>query len=326
MPIQTKSDQTPEAAAEHDDDDAPPPRHDGDAPAPDDDGEAAARAQPPRTGRVAVAVGCASLGLGLAKLLAPGPLARLLGVGEDPTTTRVLRGLGVRDLVVGVGLLTSRRATPWLWARVAGDAMDLGLLGASLGAASDVKPGDMGRLTGALVAAGAVAAADVLAAVAHARQDDDGAGGATSVRGAVTIARPREDVYRFWRDFENAPAFMAGVESVEALDERRSRWSARVPAGPVVSWETVLVEDRPNELIRWCSADGADSGVRVDAAVRFETAAGGRGTEVQLELAHGAPETSGRAAQIAWQAAEADRIDADLRRCKQLLETAHAAR
>ena len=80
--------------------------------------------------RRAVALGWFSIGLGLAELVAPRQVARLIGADEDDATTHaVLMGTGVRELVCGLGLLSKSRPATWAWARVAGDVMDIALLG-----------------------------------------------------------------------------------------------------------------------------------------------------------------------------------------------------
>ena len=87
----------------------------------------------PRRGRqAAVGLGLLGLGLGLGQLLAPRALARVLGVRDGALAKGLLRGLGARQLVVAVGLLAGKRSKPWLWARVAGDVVDLALLGAAV--------------------------------------------------------------------------------------------------------------------------------------------------------------------------------------------------
>src|SRR3954469_13486477 len=43
----------------------------------------------------------------------------------------------------------------------------------------------------------------------------------------VTIGQPREELYEEWRDFTRFPQFMENVESVETLDEKRSRWTIK---------------------------------------------------------------------------------------------------
>jgi hypothetical protein len=110
-----------------------------------------------RTKTVARALGWFSIGLGAAELLAPGALGRFLGTGR----TRLLRGFGAREIAAGIGILAGERVAPWVWARVAGDALDLAALVLAIAGGE--------RRRNALIATGAVAgvtALDVLCAKA----------------------------------------------------------------------------------------------------------------------------------------------------------------
>ncbi|MFC3608280.1 transcriptional regulator [Stutzerimonas tarimensis] len=91
-------------------------------------------------------LGWFSLGLGLAELLMPGPISRLLGIPEQ---RGLIRACGIREIATGVGLLYSRDPKPWMYGRLGGDALDLAVLGWS--SAYGDKP------TNALIAAGTVA-------------------------------------------------------------------------------------------------------------------------------------------------------------------------
>ena len=112
-------------------------------------------------------------------------------------------------------------------------------------------------------------------------------GQAITVRKAITVQRPREEVYRFWRDFSNLPRFMEHLESVQVLDDRRSHWKARAPAGSSVEWDAEITEERENEFIAWRSLQHAD----VDnwGSVQFVDAPGDRGTEVHVKLRYEPP-------------------------------------
>jgi len=79
--------------------------------------------------KLAKGLGWFSIGLGLTQLLAPGWLGRKIGIGEK---TGLLRALGARETLSGVGLLMADKKSPGLWARVAGDVMDVALLAAAL--------------------------------------------------------------------------------------------------------------------------------------------------------------------------------------------------
>ena len=140
-----------------------------------------------------------------------------------------------------------------------------------------------------------------------------------SADAAITIARPPEEVYAYWRALENAPRFMEGIESVEPRGAQRSAWTARGPAGERWQWEAEILEDRPNELLAWRSLPGSD--LRHQGAVRFRPAPGGRGTEVRasIELR---PSGGAASRAIARVVRRVPRFVAqeDLRRLKQVLE------
>src|SRR5438309_9879428 len=67
----------------------------------------------------------------------------------------------------------------------------------------------------------------------------------------VTINKPRDELYRAWRDFTKFPSFMDNVERVEDLGERRSRWTIKAPLGSSVEVVTRITDDRPGEAIGW---------------------------------------------------------------------------
>lgn len=106
-------------------------------------------------------LGIFSLALGGAEVIAPRAVAASCGVSVPPN---ILRMHGLREIVAGVGLLTARRAAPWLWARVAGDVVDL----ATLAAGARWRNTDALARTGAATACVAtVLAVDVCVARAH---------------------------------------------------------------------------------------------------------------------------------------------------------------
>jgi hypothetical protein len=82
------------------------------------------RRKPAKSG-AAVALGWLSVALGLTELLAARRVAAALGIERQQGLVRLL---GMRELANGIAILASRRAAPWLWLRVAGDVLDLGVL------------------------------------------------------------------------------------------------------------------------------------------------------------------------------------------------------
>jgi len=104
---------------------------------------------------------------------------------------------------------------------------------------------------------------------------------------SVTINKPRAEVYRFWRNFENLPRFMRHLESVTEVDNRHSHWVAKAPAGRTVEWEAEIINEVENQLIAWQSLE--NSTVENAGSVHFEDAPGGRGTVVRIELQYNPP-------------------------------------
>jgi hypothetical protein len=102
---------------------------------------------------LAKGLGYFSVGLGLLQVLAPGVLCRAAGLSEREK--RLVQAYGAREIATGIAILTTHDATPWIWARIAGDALDVATV------ASD--PGDAAArsqkklcATAALLAVGAV--------------------------------------------------------------------------------------------------------------------------------------------------------------------------
>ena len=140
----------------------------------------------------------------------------------------------------------------------------------------------------------------------------------------VTINRPREQLYAFWRDFGNLAAFMENIESVSVIDATRSHWVVKAPAGRSVEWDSVIDEDRPNELISWTSAP--DAGIKNAGRVEFRNAHGGRGTEVTATILYDAPGGKlGTLVAKLFQREPKVQARRELRRFKQLMETGEIA-
>jgi uncharacterized membrane protein len=139
-----------------------------------------------------------------------------------------------------------------------------------------------------------------------------------------TIAKSADELYRFWRDFSQLPRFMHHLKSVKVLDDRRSFWEARGPAGSTVDWYAEIINDEPGKLIAWRSL--AESDVDSAGSVRFVPASGDRGTEVHVVMDYIPP--AGRIGQgIAKMFGEdpKQQITQDLRRFKRLMETGEVA-
>jgi uncharacterized membrane protein len=267
--------------------------------------------------RLARALGWFSIGLGVAEIVAPRQLARMIGT---PPRTGVLRALGAREIASGVGILSRPRSAGWMWSRVLGDAMDLALLGA----ARRMCGADRERLTAATAAVAGVTALDVLSSRRLGREEGAaprrGAGGVVEVRQSIAVNRTPEECYRYWRDFQNLPCIMQHLESVQPTGPNQSRWVAKAPAGVRVEWIAEIVDDRADELIAWTSI--ADADVKNAGSVRFETAPGGRGTYVTVGIRYEPPggQLGALVIKLLGQDPE-QQVKQDLRRFKQIMET-----
>jgi hypothetical protein len=104
-----------------------------------------------RDGRVAKGLALFGIGLGLAELLAPRWLGRL--VGTRGRRTRLMRAFGLREIAAGA-LILAGRPLFGLWARTAGDALDLAALG--LAARRSRRRGRVGAALAAVLGAGAL--------------------------------------------------------------------------------------------------------------------------------------------------------------------------
>jgi uncharacterized membrane protein len=136
---------------------------------------------------------------------------------------------------------------------------------------------------------------------------------------AITIERPRQEVYEYWRSVGNLPRFMKNLESVTAFDGNRSHWVAQAPGGRTVEWDAVIHNERPGELIAWRSLPGSD--VDHAGSVWFKDAPGGRGTEVCVELQYNPPAGAIGAIFASLLGKEPGQlIQEDLHRLKALLE------
>ena len=204
---------------------------------------------------------------------------------------------------------------------MAGDALDLAVLGKAL--TSDRN--DRNRVAAAATAVLGVTVLDVIAgrnlrrARAQPPVPERQRDRRIRVTKAITVNSTPEEAYHLWRNFENLPRFMAHLESVRVMDERRSYWKAKAPLGATVEWTAEITEDQPNELIAWRSLEGAD--VTNSGQVRFTPLPGDRGVEVRVELSYDPPGgIVGATVAKLFGEEPSVQVDGDLRRFKQVLE------
>ena len=140
---------------------------------------------------------------------------------------------------------------------------------------------------------------------------------------AVTIAKPSGELYAYFRDFSNLPGFMDNVARIDVLDDNRSHWVVKAPAGKTVEWDARVTHEIPGKELTWQSEDGAE----ISNAGRVTFAdAGARGTVVTATIAYDPPGgTIGKLVAKLFQREPAIQARRDLRRFKQLMETGEVA-
>jgi uncharacterized membrane protein len=272
---------------------------------------------------VAKGLGLFSFALGIPQILAPGRVNQMIGVRDDAKSRLWMRAVGVREIAAGVGIFSERRPTEWVWARVAGDTMDLALLGSALRSKSE-QP--MRTLAATSAVAGAFAA-DLIDSLRLSKHNDAQhmEDAPMHVKAAITVRRDRDELYSSWYDLESFPSFMAHVEEIRPEGPDRWRWKARGPLGMSIDWLVEITENVPNERISWKSVEG--SAVDGSGTVRFVPAPGNQGTEIHIELRYDVPGGAvGELVAKLFGEEPAMQIKDDLRRYKQIVETGEVVR
>lgn len=114
-----------------------------------------------------------------------------------------------------------------------------------------------------------------------------GNGGIKVVR-AVTIRRPAQELYAFWRDVSNLPEIINHPAEITVLSPEESRWRVSAMGDHQVEWTALIINDTPGELIAWRSREGTGD-VAHAGSIRFEAAPGDEGTEVTVALEYDPP-------------------------------------
>lgn len=110
---------------------------------------------------------------------------------------------------------------------------------------------------------------------------------AVKIEHAVTINRPADELYSFWRNPANLPRVIDSLESVEIRSERVARWRARGPVGTTIEWDAEIVNDVPNEILAWKST--ADAPIPNAGSLNFRPARESDATEVRLVVEYEPP-------------------------------------
>lgn len=140
------------------------------------------------------------------------------------------------------------------------------------------------------------------------------------VKTSITIARPAEELYHFWRDFRNAPRYRENIAQVRMDSPTRSHWVMTGPGDRTWEWDSELTLDREGRGFAWESLEGADLPNR--GSVEFLPDARGEETVVTYEIEFDPPGgVIGAAVANVFHEVPEQMVRADLRRFKALMET-----
>jgi uncharacterized membrane protein len=145
---------------------------------------------------------------------------------------------------------------------------------------------------------------------------------APPVETALTIDKPRAELYAFWRRLENLPRFMKNLETVTDLDGGRSHWVGDSPLGFQAEWDAEIVEEREGQRLSWRSLPG--SPVHTAGTVSFEDSPNGRGTVVRVRLEIGGSAITQAVGKVLGGPTQQE-VREDLKRFKELMETGEVA-
>jgi uncharacterized membrane protein len=137
------------------------------------------------------------------------------------------------------------------------------------------------------------------------------------VNKAINIFAPIDEVYQFWRNFENFPLFMNHVKEITTQGEV-SNWKVAGPVGSTVEFQSRVIQDSPNDMIAWETLP--DSQVRSAGFVRFDQNRDGS-TRVTVQMNYLPPAgVAGHAVAQLFGVDPRQAMHEDLVRLKSLLE------
>lgn len=106
---------------------------------------------------------------------------------------------------------------------------------------------------------------------------------ASKIRRSIEISRVPNELYKFWRAFDNLPRIMSHLQSVEVITDRLSHWVVKTMTGfPAVEWDAEIINDVENQRIGWRSLNDAD--VDHAGSVEFEPIGDGRSTRLTVTM------------------------------------------
>jgi uncharacterized membrane protein len=141
---------------------------------------------------------------------------------------------------------------------------------------------------------------------------------AIRVHKTININAPIDEIYQFWRNFENFPLFMNHVKEVSTDQSGLSTWKVAGPAGSTVGFQSRITQDISNEVIAWETVP--DSQVHHTGFVRFDENWDGS-TRVSVQMSYVPPAGAlGHAVAQLFGVDPRQAMHEDLVRLKSLLE------
>jgi uncharacterized membrane protein len=135
---------------------------------------------------------------------------------------------------------------------------------------------------------------------------------------AINLIAPVDEVYRFWRNFENFPLFMNHVKEITVREDGVSTWKVKGPADSTVEFQSRVTQDIPNDSIAWETLP--DSQVHSSGFVRFDENRDGS-TRVTVQMSYVPPAGAlGHAVAQLFGVDPRQAMHEDLMRLKSLLE------
>ena len=172
-------------------------------------------------------------------------------------------------------------------------------------------------IAGLTMVAGGVASIPIRRMIRRNRERDG-----IEVDKTIEIDAPLEEVYRFWKDYENLPRFLSHVRDVQAQEGGKAHWRVGDTPETGLEWDTITTSQVPNELISWRSI--GDAPVKASGYARLRRL-GRNATHLSVHLAYSAPGELGRKTANLLGEYPLQQLDQDLMRMKKLIE-AHFSR
>ncbi len=138
-----------------------------------------------------------------------------------------------------------------------------------------------------------------------------------SVTKSVVVKAPVEQVFTFWKNFENFPRFMENIESIHVTGQDLTHWKSRGPLGTHIEWDAKTTSVQENKKISWQSVEGH---IETHGSVLFEDLGNGE-TKVTVGMEYTPPAgIIGEAVAKIFSDPE-DQLEEDLNRFKTVAES-----